>query len=247
MNESSAFDVKGECEECEGLFGEHAMIDDAERSMAESGKLASACKVWDRQDGQPARHPSEGAAASLSSPKLVECGSLRWYVARTRPWQDQKATRALRLAGFAAHAFRVEEQPRRQHAVLRPLFPGFLFVRAVVAKGQIGRILRLDGTDGLPMVTGILANPDGVPLPVPDEQMQLFLDHADGKDIWTEPGAVVVPASAVGGAFEVKVGPWARFVGTCIRDERGRIDLEMTLFGRQSVLTLRRDQAERVT
>jgi transcriptional antiterminator RfaH len=89
---------------------------------------------------------------------------MTWFVVRTQPRAEEKAVRHLGNQGFAAYLPRYRRRirhARRNQIVLRPLFPGYLFVELDPARC---RWRSINGTIG---VHEILTNGD-MPLAVPE-------------------------------------------------------------------------------
>ncbi len=149
-----------------------------------------------------------------------------WYVVRTQSRAEEKALRHLTHQGFVAYLPRYRRRirhARRNEIVLRPLFPGYLFVRLDPDRC---RWRSINGTVG---VCEILANGD-TPLAVPDRIIEEIKARED------ETGAVklVAPSFAHGQTVRLLEGPMADLNGLFeeMRDENRAI-LLVSLLGRK--------------
>jgi len=151
---------------------------------------------------------------------------LAWFVVRTRPRAEETAVRHLANQGFAAYLPRYRRRvrhARRSALLLRPLFPGYLFVHLDPARC---RWRSINGTVG---VQEILTHGD-TPLRVAD----CIIDEIRARE--DESGAVkLAPPSFVRGqAVRLLDGPLAELSGLFeeMRDD-SRVVLLVSLLGRQ--------------
>jgi transcriptional antiterminator RfaH len=151
---------------------------------------------------------------------------IAWFVVRTRSRAEEKALRHLANQGFGPYLPRYRRHvrhARRNAVVLRPLFPGYLFVRL---DPSACRWRSINGTVG---VQEILTDGD-MPLPVADRIIDEIVARED------ETGAVklAAPTFAHGQAVRLLDGPLAEINGLFeeMRDEN-RVILLVSLLGRQ--------------
>jgi transcriptional antiterminator RfaH len=151
---------------------------------------------------------------------------MTWFVVRTQPRAEEKAVRHLANQGFATYLPRYRRRvrhARRNEIVLRPLFPGYLFVELDPARC---RWRSINGTVG---VHEILTNGD-VPLAVPEAIIAEIKLRED------ETGAVKLapPSFTRGQTVRLLEGPLADVSGLFeeMRDEN-RIVLLVSLLGRK--------------
>jgi transcriptional antiterminator RfaH len=151
---------------------------------------------------------------------------MTWFVVRTQPRAEEKAVRHLGNQGFAAYLPRYRRRirhARRNQIVLRPLFPGYLFVELDPARC---RWRSINGTIG---VHEILTNGD-MPLAVPETIIAEIKSRED------ETGAVKLapPSFRRGQAVRLIEGQLAELSGLFeeMRDEN-RIVLLVSLLWRK--------------
>jgi len=149
-----------------------------------------------------------------------------WFVVRTHARAEDKAVRNLNQQGFETYLPRYRRRvrhARRKEAVLRPLFPGYLFVH--LDPGRC-RWRSINGTFG---VRSILCNGDS-PLPVP----RGIVDEIKMRE--DETGAVKLnnPVFVRGQVVRLLEGPLAELSGLFeeMRDEN-RAVLLASFLGRQ--------------
>jgi transcriptional antiterminator RfaH len=149
-----------------------------------------------------------------------------WFVVRTRARAEEMAARHLANQRFTAYLPRYRRQvrhARRNEIVLRPLFPGYLFVQL---DPQLCRWRSINGTFG---VQKVLTQGD-VLLPVADSIIAEIKARED------ETGAVKLakPRFAPGQLVRLLEGPLADLNGLFeeMRDEN-RVILLVSLLGRQ--------------
>jgi transcriptional antiterminator RfaH len=149
-----------------------------------------------------------------------------WFVVRTQSRAEEKAMQHLTNQGFVAYLPRYRRRvrhARRNEIVLRPLFPGYLFVNL---DPERCRWRSINGTVG---VREILTNGD-TPLSVPDRIIEEIRARED------ETGAVklVAPTFARGQVVRLLEGPMADVNGLFeeMRDEN-RVVLLVSLLGRK--------------
>jgi transcriptional antiterminator RfaH len=151
---------------------------------------------------------------------------MAWFVVRTLPRAEERAVWHLGNQGFAAYLpryLRRVRHARRNAIVLRPLFPGYLFVELDPMRC---RWRSINGTIG---VHEIITNGD-VPLAVPEAIIAEIRSRED------ETGAVKLapPSFTRGQAVRLIEGPLADVSGLFeeMRDQN-RIILLVSLLGRK--------------
>jgi transcriptional antiterminator RfaH len=159
---------------------------------------------------------------------------MSWFVVRTQPRAEEKSARHLTNQGFATylprHRRRVRHA-RRSRVVLRPLFPGYLFVELDPARC---RWRSINGTIG---VNEILTNGD-VPLAVPEG----IIAEIKAREDETGVVRLVPPPFARGQLVRVVEGPLAEVSGLFeeMRDEN-RVILLISMLGRKVRMQLPAD------
>jgi transcriptional antiterminator RfaH len=149
-----------------------------------------------------------------------------WFVVRTQSRAEEKAMQHLTNQGFMAYLPRYRRRvrhARRNEIVLRPLFPGYLFVNL---DPERCRWRSINGTVG---VREILTNGD-TPLAVPDR----IVDEIKAREDETGAVKLVVPTFARGQVVRLLEGPMADVNGLFeeMRDEN-RVVLLVSLLGRK--------------
>jgi len=149
-----------------------------------------------------------------------------WFVVRTQSRAEEKAMQHLTNQGFMAYLPRYRrrvQHARRNEIVLRPLFPGYLFVNL---DPERCRWRSINGTVG---VREILTNGD-TPLAVPDR----IIDEIRAREDETGAVKLVVPTFARGQVVRLLEGPMADVNGLFeeMRDEN-RVVLLVSLLGRK--------------
>ena len=148
-----------------------------------------------------------------------------WFVVQTQPHAEEKARQHLcnqNIDCYLPRYRRMVRHARRQKMTLRPLFPGYLFVRL---DPEECRWRSINGTVG---VRRILTDGD-MPLPINDRVIAEIRSRED------ENGAVKLrPSFARGQSIRLLQGPLAEVEGLFdeVRDQN-RVYLLITLLGRQ--------------
>lgn len=111
-----------------------------------------------------------------------------WYVAQTKRYAEQRASLQLRRRGLMSYLPLYVEWPRPPiGSDIRPLFPGYLFVRAL--ETQCGLVLRSPGVRGLVSFGDAPATVDGAHIDLlrsregPDGLIRRPNDLAVGSDV----------------------------------------------------------------
>lgn len=148
-----------------------------------------------------------------------------WYVVYSKPHKERMAEFHLRARGVEVFFARLQLPSYvdvRRRVV--PLFPGYLFVRIVLAT----QFYDVIWTPGVNRFIGS----DGMPTPLDDEVVAFIKDNAD-------PGGLIParPALVVGQHVEITRGPLAGIVGIIKQppNAKGRIRVLMRLLNQGSV------------
>jgi len=84
--------------------------------------------------------------------------ALNWYVVRTKPQSEYIAANALRVEGYEHFFPKIHTVQRRSGKKEIPLFPGYLFVRCDVDRGQWPAIGLLPGLLGWVRFDGVVSS-----------------------------------------------------------------------------------------
>jgi transcriptional antiterminator RfaH len=149
-----------------------------------------------------------------------------WFVVRTQSRAEEKAVRHLGNQGFVTYLPRYRRRvrhARRLQLLLRPLFPGYLFVQL---DPELCRWRSINGTIG---VREILSNGEA-PLAVADR----IIDEIRAREDETGAIKLVRPSFARGQVVRLLEGPLADLNGLFeeMRDE-SRVVLLVSLLGRK--------------
>jgi transcriptional antiterminator RfaH len=149
-----------------------------------------------------------------------------WFVVRTQSRAEEKAVRHLGNQGFVTYLPRYRRRvrhARRLQLLLRPLFPGYLFVQL---DPELCRWRSINGTIG---VREILSNGEA-PLAVADR----IIDEIKAREDDTGTVKLVPPSFARGQVVRLLEGPLADLNGLFeeMRDE-SRVVLLVSLLGRK--------------
>jgi transcriptional antiterminator RfaH len=128
-----------------------------------------------------------------------------WFLIQLKPNSHRIAEKNLGRQGFETF-LPLQETTRRQDtrfvSALRPLFPGYMFVRL---DPHASPWRKINATYG---VARIVSFTDG-PAPVPDSLVLALLDRCDERGHLLKPAAL-----ASGDNVKVVEGPFAEFAGT---------------------------------
>ena len=168
-------------------------------------------------------------------PERLEEGEMttRWFVARTKPNGEARALANLSRQGF--HAFlpqeqRQEKRGRRQVMVLKPLFPGYIFLALDLDRPGWTAVNNTFG------VLRLVALHDGRPSPLPRGAVEELLERTDDKGRLLPPEEI-----AIGSQMRLVQGPFANWVAEVVAaPDDTRISLLLDLMGRKVTVTTSR-------
>lgn len=175
--------------------------------------------------------------------------AVRWYIVHAYSNFEKKVAESIeeqaRLKGLSHHFDQilvpvektVEIRRGRKVDAERKFFPGYVMVRANLTDAVHNLI------KNTPKVTGFLGG-DGKPVPIPDrEAEQILMQIQEGVD---RPKPTVM--FDVGEQVRVSDGPFASFNGVVqeIDEERSRLKVEVSIFGRATPVELEYSQVEKV-
>lgn len=150
--------------------------------------------------------------------------------------------RALELPGAApgacceVHWPRFVERLPRRDDVIRPLYPGYMFVRP--PDGAVwGPIVR-----DVPNVFRLLADERGKPFVVPDALVQRHIDRAGGAvDGLIDETPESIARFRAKQRLHVTSGPLEGWEGVCHLDDGERVKMFLTMLGGERLVTLARN------
>lgn len=154
----------------------------------------------------------------------------RWFLAQLKPNGHQIAARNLDRQGF--HYFLpMQEETRRRRGrfmnVLRPLFPGYIFIAFDPEKGLWRKI---NSTTGVARLVSFGKSP----MPVPSELVSGLKARCDRKGKFL-PDVTLAPGDAV----QISQGPLAEFVATVEKlAPNNRIFVLLDIMGRRTRMSM---------
>lgn len=175
--------------------------------------------------------------------------AVRWYIVHAYSNFEKKVAESIeeqaRQKGLSHHFEQilvpvektVEIRRGRKVDAERKFFPGYVMVRANLTDAVHNLI------KNTPKVTGFLGG-DGKPVPIPDrEAEQILMQVQEGVD---RPKPSVM--FDVGEQVRVSDGPFASFNGVVqeVDEERSRLKVEVSIFGRATPVELEYSQVEKV-
>lgn len=169
----------------------------------------------------------------------LPCGSLigaRWYCVQSKPRDELVAEIQLRQQGFEAYLPQQMEAIPGKDARIRPLFPGYLFVRFDRDRDQWRPICHTRGVYRL-----FSASPER-PIPVPRGVVEAIRAKAapNGVIYPLEPERTIPPGTKLritGGAFEFHTG-------VCQWTGQDRVGLLLQILGGSRVVEVPRSLVE---
>lgn len=170
----------------------------------------------------------------------------RWYVLSIAPGEDIAVDNALAEAKVE-HWMVTEKKTAkwrggRRHqrfcAVVKPIFPGYMFVRLAWGEMAWKLLSGIEGVDGI--VGGAIS-----PAPLRDKEFDKFRARADD-----DPNFLLALSSALkaGDAVRIDEGPFAHFAGIvlALSEKTSRAMVEVDIFGRKTPVDLDLAQIEKL-
>ncbi len=160
---------------------------------------------------------------------------VNWYVVRTKAFQEKRAAKAIESAGFQVYLpikLAQIRHARQRHTVTRPLYPRYLFSRFdPEIQKDYGKINRCRGV----IDRGLMCDVDNKPICIRDSVVDAIsvkeaLDLAKKGEVETG----LIP----GDVFVIPVGEWATFKAKYKAEKKGKVEAEITLFGREVLVHL---------
>ena len=177
---------------------------------------------------------------ALPALRRPECGShpdVRWYVVRSHPRQETAAALQLRQQGFEPYVPMVARQ-LRIGTLIAPLFPQYLFV-AFDKRRQ--RWQAINSTFG---VQRLFASGPEHPTPLRDGVVEAIKAGEEKRLVVRDLVPVFIEAGA---AVRITDGPLVDRRGVCRWDAGTRVRVLLSMFGRETEVTLPRQQVAPAT
>lgn len=169
-----------------------------------------------------------GMPIDVSGPlaaNALDCGrfSAPWRVITTGPQAEDLAAASIASLGFEAFLPKVAV-PIKQHQVLRPLFPGYLFARVDTSDATWPAIYRARGVEAV--LTGV-----GTPLPafLPEAAVAALRRHCDARQVIASDMRLDLIAAGV--QVQIMDGPFLDHRGVCLWSSHQRVRLMLDVLG----------------
>ena len=184
-------------------------------------------------------------------PLLAEGDSpdFKWYVAKTLTGQENKVSRSLR-ENIVNHRMveqfskiLIPEETATTHVggkkrtIKRKFFPGYVLIKMIMNDKTWHLV---NDTD---KITGLVGNSPMKPTPLSDEEASNMI----GQSIHGKRKSKAIIDLQEGDQVKVVDGPFASFVGTVETvNEKGRVRVNVSIFGRPTPVDLELSQIEKV-
>lgn len=173
----------------------------------------------------------------------------RWYIVHAYSNFEKKVAEAIeekaKAKGLWDHFEKilvptekvVEVRRGRKVDAERKFFPGYVLVRANLTD-EVFHLIK-----NTPKVTGFLGS-DSKPVPIPDSEAELILQQVQEGVERPKPSVTF----EIGEQVRVSDGPFASFNGYVqeVDEERSRLKVEVSIFGRATPVDLEFGQVEKV-
>lgn len=191
--------------------------------------------------------PSEEGEATE---EVEENPAFRWYIAKTLTGQENKVQKALReriinykLGEFFGDILVPEETVvtnanGKKRTIKKKFFPGYVLIRMDMNDRTWHLVKDTD------KITGFVGGTTDKPTPITEEEANYMIGQVEGK--------AAKPRTSVnfseGETVKVIEGPFASFVGTIEAvNEKGKIRVNVSIFGRPTPVELDFTQVEKVS
>lgn len=187
---------------------------------------------------------------AVSGKSTAQVPAFRWYVVKTMTGQENKVSKALKenilnhgLTDMFAEILIPEETVvsnvnGKKRSIKKKFFPGYVLVKMIMNEKTWHVVKNTD------KITGFVGGTKERPSPISDEEALLMANQA--KDGFKRPRTNVNLSE--GDQVKVIEGPFASFVGTIESvNEKGKIKVSVSIFGRPTPVELDFTQVERVS
>ena len=177
-------------------------------------------------------------------------GQFKWYIAKTMTGQENKVTRALKervvnykLAEFFSEIVTPEESVTssskgKKRTIKKKFFPGYVLIKMIMNDRTWHLVKNTD------KITGFVGGTLDKPAPISDEEAAYITDQSE-DGIRKQRTTVDFTE---GETVKVVEGPFASFVGTVEAvSEKGKIKVNVSIFGRPTPVELDYTQVEKVS
>ncbi len=181
---------------------------------------------------------------------LGDSPDFKWYVAKAQAGQENKVAKSLReniinhgLTEYFSEIFIPEESVTshfggKKRTIKKKFFPGYILVKMIM-NDQTWHLVK--NTD---KITGLVGGSPTGPRPISDEEAAQLTNQSVGK--WRSPKTLIDLSE--GDQVKVVEGPFVTFVGTIESvGEKGKVRVNVSIFGRLTPVELEFSQVEKIT
>lgn len=174
----------------------------------------------------------------------------KWYIAKTMTGQENKVARSLKenivnhkLTEFFAEVLVPEETVvshanGRKRTIKKKFFPGYVLIKMIMNDTTWHLVKNSD------KITGFVGGTPMKPAPITEEEALYMTNQATGQAA-AQPR--VTFSYSEGDQVRVTEGPFATFVGTVEAvNDKGKIKVNVSIFGRPTPVELDFSQVEKV-
>ena len=195
---------------------------------------------------------TEATEASETSNKEESSNpALKWFIAKTMTGQENKVQKALRerIVNFKmTESFAdivvpeetvVTNANGKKRTIKKKLFPGYVLIKMIMDDKTWHLVKDTD------KITGFVGGTPDKPAPITDEEAAYMTGKSDDGDFKRPRTSVNF---SEGDQVKVIEGPFASFVGTIEAvNEKGKIRVNVSIFGRPTPVELDFTQVEKVS
>jgi len=177
-------------------------------------------------------HDRANMAGGPLAANALDCGrySAPWRVITTGPHAEDLAQASIAALGFDAFLPKVAV-PLKQHCVLRPLFPGYLFARIDTSAPGWSAVYRARG------VEAVLTGPgSAMPGTLPDAALTAIRRHCDARQVVVADMRYDLIQAGV--PVQITGGVLVDHRGVCLWSSKDRVRLMLDVMG--VVVTVKR-------
>lgn len=179
----------------------------------------------------------------VDRPGDIDCGRYMspWFCVQTEPKSEHHALLALSEIGFKSYLPQiVVRQTRygRTEAVIKPLFPSYLFATFDPATDEWGLIYRVRG------VKRVFTNTAGRPVALRSGEIEHVMTSGRAGDGAIDPEAPAFPRIAPGASVRITGGAMTDWSGVCAWSTDERVGVLMTMFAAERVIPMSRASVE---
>lgn len=177
-------------------------------------------------------------------------GDFKWYIAKTLTGQENKVSKALkeRVMNYKKTEYFskivvpeetvVSNAGGKKRTIKKKFFPGYVLIRMVMNNDTWHLVKDTD------KITGFVGGSPDKPQPVTDDEAAYMLGQADGTSKKSRSSVNFEEGETV----KVIEGPFASFVGTIEAvNDKGKIKVNVSIFGRPTPVELDFSQVEKVS